>query len=141
MEEGLTKNKDGTWTAPLTFKSERQKLPNNRQQALNRLMSLVRNIERKEEMKEHFVNFMDKIFKNGYAEIAPPLEGGEECWYLALFGVYHPRKLQQIRVVFDSSAKHEGVSLNDVLLTGPDLNNSLLGVLMRFRKEAVAFHR
>lgn len=44
----------------------------------------------------------------------------------------------QIRVVFDSSAKHSGVSLNDVLLTGPDLNNSLLGVLMRFRKERVA---
>jgi len=41
-------------------------------------------------------------------------------------------------VVFHSSAQHSGVSLNDVLLTGPDLNNSLLGVLMRFRKEKVA---
>ncbi|KAK7905231.1 hypothetical protein WMY93_017838 [Mugilogobius chulae] len=139
MEEGLTKDKDGNWTAPLPFKSERQKLPNNRPQALNRLMSLVRNFERKDELKEHFINFMDKVFKNGHAEIAPPLEDGEECWYLPLFGVYHPRKPKQIRVVFDSSAKYDDVSLNDVLLTGPDLNNSLLGVLMRFRKEAVAF--
>ena len=40
--------------------------------------------------------------------------------------------------VFDSSAKHENLSLNYVLLTGPDLTNSLLGVLIRFRREAVA---
>ena len=41
-------------------------------------------------------------------------------------------------MVFDSSAPYKGVSLNDVLLTGPDLNNTLLGVLMRSRKEPVA---
>ncbi|XP_023812156.1 uncharacterized protein LOC111947642 [Oryzias latipes] len=139
MEEGLKKDADNSWTAPLPFKLQRQRLPNNRSQAFNRLMSLVRNFEKRKEMKEHFITFMDKLFENKHAEIAPPLADGEECWYLPLFGVYHPRKPKQIRVVFDSSAKYEGVSLNDVLLTGPDLNNSLLGVLMRFRKEAVAF--
>lgn len=82
---------------------------------------------------------MQKIFEQDHAELAPPLQDGEECWYLPSFGVYHPRKPGQIRVVFDSSAPHLGVSLNDVLLTGPDLNNRLLGVLMRFRSEAVAF--
>lgn len=81
---------------------------------------------------------MQTLFDNGHAEIAPPLTGKEECWYLPFFGVYHPRKPDQIRVVFDSSARFEGVSLNDVLLTGPNLNNSLLGVLMRLREEKVA---
>lgn len=70
--------------------------------------------------------------------MAPPLYDGEECWYLPSFVVYHPRKPDQIRVVFDSSASHLGISLNDVLLTGPDLNNSLLGVLIWFRCEHVA---
>ncbi len=41
-------------------------------------------------------------------------------------------------MVFDSSAPYQGISLNDVLLSGPDLNNTLLGVLLRFRKEQVA---
>ncbi len=90
-------------------------------------------------MREHFLSFMDKMFKNGHAELAPPLSEREEQWYLPTFGVYHPKKPNQIRVVFDSSAQHNGVSLNDVLLTGPDLNNTLVGVLIRFRKEAIAF--
>lgn len=82
--------------------------------------------------------FIQKIFDNHHAELAPPLREREECWYLPTFGVYHPHKPDRIRVVFDCSACHLGVSLNDVLLTGPDLNNSLLGVLLRFRWEPVA---
>ncbi len=41
-------------------------------------------------------------------------------------------------MVFDSSAQHQGISLNNVLLSGPDLNSSLLGVLLWFRKDRTA---
>ncbi|KAL6461781.1 hypothetical protein MHYP_G00299260 [Metynnis hypsauchen] len=71
------------------------------------------------------------MLKRQHAEIAPPLQGDKECWYLPLFGVYHPKKPEKIRIVFDSSAAYDGVSLNDVLITGPDLNNNLVGLLMR----------
>ena len=89
-------------------------------------------------MKAHFLEFMEKLFKNEHSEEAPPLQDGQEVWYLPSFGVYHPKKPEQIRVVFDSSAAYQGVSLNDVLLRGPDMNNTLIGVLMRFRRELVA---
>lgn len=89
-------------------------------------------------MKADFLDFMENMFKRAHAEVAPPVQPGQECWYLSLFGVYHPKKPDRICVVFDSSPSYEGVSLNHILLTGPDLNNSLLGVLMRFRKEQVA---
>ncbi|XP_014824793.1 PREDICTED: uncharacterized protein LOC106904820 [Poecilia mexicana] len=89
-------------------------------------------------MQNQYVTFMQKIFTNEHAELAPPLKEGEECWYLPTFGVYHPQKPNNIRVVFDSSAQYLGISLNDVLLSGPDLNNSLLGVLLRFRKQKIA---
>ena len=138
MDREVYRDDTHSWVAPLPFKVPRQRLPNNRQQALNRLASLQRTLDRKPEMRAQYVTFMGKIFENGHAEQAPPLREDEECWYLPTFGVYHPRKPGQIRVVFDSSAQHSGISLNDVLLTGPDLNNSLLGVLIRFRKEQVA---
>ncbi|XP_071123455.1 uncharacterized protein [Mytilus edulis] len=79
---------------------------------------------------------MQGILEQGHAELAPPIT--EECWYLPVFGVYHPRKKDKVRIVFDSSSKNKGISLNDVLLTGPDLTNNLLGVLFRFRKEHIA---
>lgn len=138
MEQGLKKDESNSWVAPLPFKQPRRRLPDNRPQALNRFFSLKRSLERKPEMSQHFFSFMGKIFENGHAEVAPPLKGNEERWYLPIFGVYHPKKPGSIRVVFDSSAQHDAVSLNDVLLTGPDLNNSLLGVLIRFRREAIA---
>ena len=47
-----------------------------------------------------------EILDSGYAEIAPPLEEGSECWYLPLFGVCHPKKPNQKCGVFDASAKY-----------------------------------
>ncbi|XP_062619955.1 uncharacterized protein LOC134281515 [Saccostrea cucullata] len=87
--------------------------------------------------EKQFCAFMEKIFQNGHAEPALPLKTNKEKWYLPIFGVFHPKK-SKIRVVFDSSAKCQGVSLNDVLMTGSDLTNSLIGVLLKFRKEKVA---
>ena len=138
MDEHFVKDEQNNWIAPLPFRPSRERLPNNKQQAINRAKSLDRSLKRDPIKREHFVAFMKRIFDSNHAEIAPPLKENEECWYLPLFGVYHPKKPDQIRGVFDASAKHEGTSLNDVLLTGPDLTNSLLGVLLRFRREPVA---
>ncbi|XP_056409269.1 uncharacterized protein LOC130324954 [Hyla sarda] len=138
MDREVFRDKSGSWVAPLPFRSPRHRLPDNKVQAEKRFTSLQHMLQRKPNMKKHFQAFMQKIFDNDQAERAPPLQENQEHWYLPIFGVYHPQKPGQIRVVFDSSAKHKGISLNDVLLSGPDLNNTLLGVLIRFRKELVA---
>jgi len=138
MDKEVFQDSCNSWVAPLPFREPRQSLPNNKDYAFKRLLALRHTLNKRPQMKAHFLEFMDNLLKNEHAEIAPPLQQGQEVWYLPLFGVYHPKKPDKIRVVFDSSAPYKGVSLNNVLLTGPDLNNSLLGVLMRFRKGPVA---
>ena len=138
MDREFHRGPEGNWVAPLPFRSQRSQLPNNRTQALKRAKTLDRDLQRNPLKRQHFTAFMQKVLDCGHAELTPPLKEGEECWYLPIFGVYHPQKPDQIRAVFDSSAKHKGVSLNDVLLTGPDMTNNLLGILLRFRKDQVA---
>ena len=139
MNKDMVKNASHSWVAPLPFKVPRPRLPDNKDMASKRFLALQRSLEKKPVMKEHYFSFMGALFKNGHAERAPPLAVGKECWFLPHFGVYHPRKPQKIRVVFDSSAQYGGVSLNSILLSGPDLMNSLLGVLLRFRHGPIAF--
>lgn len=138
MKKNFRKNSDGNWEAPLPFKSQRPRLPNNRSMALDRANRFNLSLKRDPVKQKHFIDFMQKLFNHKHVEVAPPVDEEEEVWYLPVFGVYHPRKPDQIRGVFDSSATFRGLSLNDVLMSGPDLNNSLLGVLIRFRKEPVA---
>ena len=48
-----------------------------------------------------------------------------------------PRKPGKIRVVFDCSSEYQGAVLNKALLQGSDQMKSLIGVLLRFRKERI----
>lgn len=141
MEEKIHKNSSGNWEMPLPFRREDISMPNNKSQALQRFNSLVRTLNRKPQMKQDYIEFMEKIIRKGHASPVPPKEiktHDGQVWYLPHFGVYHPKKPTQIRVVFDSSAEFDEISLNKELLAGPDLANSLIGVLVRFRREDVA---
>lgn len=135
MDSDIVKDEDGRWKA---FKHPRPQLKNNRSQALKHALMQNRDLKRNSIKEKHMITFMKSITESDALEISPPVPPGKECWFLPLFGVYHPRKPDRIRGDFNSSARFEGLSLNSVLLSGPNLTNDLLGVLLRFRMDKVA---
>ncbi|XP_024119478.1 uncharacterized protein LOC112140696, partial [Oryzias melastigma] len=138
LSDTIVQRPDGHYEMPLPFKDHLPpELPNNKKLATVRLQHLKKKLKANKQYHEHYTSFMRDI-SNGDAELAPPASEGETVWYIPHHGVYHPKKLTKLRVVFDCSAKFLGVSLNDTLLTGPDMTNSLVGVLCRFRREEVA---
>ena len=57
---------------------------------------------------------------------------------LGIYLIMMSNKPGEIRVVFDYLAEVGWESINRNLMTGPDLANQLIGVLMRFQEEHVA---
>ena len=146
MNNGIHKNESDNWEMPLPFRSSKVVMPNNREQALNRLLGLLRTFKKKPQMERDYLESLGKVIERDHAVLVPLEELDEnqrspkttgQTWYLPHFGVYNPQKPRQIRVVFDSSCEFNSVSLRKELLAGPGLMNSLLGVLMRFRLEKI----
>lgn len=129
--------RDGTYTVPLLWKSADTVMPPNYNNTLQRLHSLEKKLDRDSELRRRYHGEMDALIKKGYAEPAPPTKQ-PRSWYLPHFAVINAMKPDKVRVVHDAAAKTRGVSLNDHLMTGPDLLQSLPGVLMRFRQHRVA---
>ncbi|XP_054872902.1 uncharacterized protein LOC111584426 [Amphiprion ocellaris] len=137
LEAGIRKNEQGQYEMPLPFKG-RPYMPDNRQLAEVRLNHLKRKFCRNERYKEDYVRYMSDIIERGDVEEVQDDGIPGEKWYIPHHGIYHPKKPEKLRVVFDCSAKHKGTSLNEHLLSGPDMINNLTGILVRFRQHPIA---
>ena len=121
MEKNICVNDDGHFEMPLPFKTTTDPImPNNKEIALKRLNGLKIRMKSHEQYKQEYVDFMEGIIDKGYAEkcTTEPEEG--KVWYIPHHGVFHPTK-KKLRVVFDCACEFLGSSLNDKLLSGPDL--------------------
>ncbi|GBP87998.1 hypothetical protein EVAR_66209_1 [Eumeta japonica] len=130
-------NDEGRYETGLLWRSNEVRLPNNYEAALSRLIKLEKRLDQNEALKKAYEAQMAHTIESGYAEVAadPPREG--RTWYLPHFAVVNPAKPKP-RIVHDAAARARGTSLNENLLTGPDLLQSLPAVLMKFRQHRVA---
>lgn len=142
MNKEIHVNERGYLTMPLPFKNNNVILPNNKSAVYCRTRSSLERLKRDKPTLDACVEIMEKSLRAGHVEPVPFRESVApntgKVWWLPIFVVVHPRKMKP-RLVFDSSATYKGISLNNQLLQGPDDNNKLLGVLIRFRGGEIGF--
>ena len=67
------------------------------------------------------------------------LSSGIKQWYIPHQPVVNTQKTEKVRIVYDcAAASSNEKSPNDFLIRGSDLMNSLVGVLLRIRREKIA---
>ena len=80
---------------------------------------------------------MEELMEKGYATKCDGKGPDGKTWYVPHQGVLNHNK-GKICVVFDCSSQYGGTSINENLLSGPDMTNQLVRVLIGFRVGLVA---
>lgn len=141
MGDGVKVSGEGFLQMPLPFKKDNPVLPDNHLAVFKRTLNTLTRLKGDPVKLQQCLDTMKKYMVANQVETVPrdqltPAAPGKS-WFLPVFPVIHPKK-GKYRLVFDSSAEFKGVSLNSELLQGPDRNNALKGVLLRFRNGPIA---
>ena len=140
VRDSMHTNEEGFYESKLPLKDRNTVLPNNIAVAAKRLEYLKTRLVKNQQYCKDYTKFMTDVLVEGDAEVVPKEDmDNRNSYYIPHHGIYHRKKPEKIRVVFDCSSIYQGKSLNSLLLQGPSLLNSLVGILCRFRKETVGF--
>ncbi|XP_055614842.1 uncharacterized protein LOC129761157 [Toxorhynchites rutilus septentrionalis] len=133
--------KEGRFESGLLFKYDTVRLPDSKAMALKRWECLERRMKKDDVLAKTIREKMAEYVQKGYVRklTEKELKTRRLCeWYLPVFPVFNPNKPGKLRLVWDAAATVQGISLNSVLLKGPDHMASLLSVLIQFREFRVA---
>ena len=122
----------GKFCVGFPWKQDPANLPNCKDVILKRLGSLKNRLLRDSDLLNDYANEMQKFIDNDFIELSRSTDTPLQH-YIAHHPVFHPRT-GALRVVWDCA-----FTLNDFIFEGPDLMNSLVDVLIRFRRFRYAF--
>lgn len=110
-------------------------LGDSKQGASKRFYSLERKLNLNPHLKSMYFDFIKDYINLGHMHKLSP-DNSNLYYYLPHHGVYKDTSTTtKLRVVFDGSYKTtSGISLNDIQLVGPMVQNDLTSILLRFRQ-------
>lgn len=113
------------------------KLGESKPKALERFKSLERRLDRSTKLKSDYIQFMqDYLDKDHMSEVLNHEEWqSSDSYFIPHQAIIRPDSLTtKLRVVFDASAKTTSdTSLNDKLMPGPNFQQDLQKIAIRFR--------
>ncbi|XP_065088590.1 uncharacterized protein LOC135710068 [Ochlerotatus camptorhynchus] len=144
FQSTLSRDDSGRFIVRLPFDDSKPALGESLTAAIKRLRSMEKRFDRNPEFHKQYSDFIEEYLALGHMEEVPENEvsvKASESFYLPHHAVMKAESTTtKLRVVFDaSSASESGVSLNDRLLAGPNVNQELFSVHLRFRSNEVAF--
>lgn len=131
---------DGRFIVTLPLKQLASSLGESRVQAERRFYSTERKFQRNATLRKRYVAFMKEYAAlNHMSLLENESPNCEVEYFMPHHGVLCESSLTtKLRVVFDASApSSNSLSLNNLQIVGPVLQDDLLSILLRFRKHAV----
>ncbi|XP_011694052.1 PREDICTED: uncharacterized protein LOC105453628 [Wasmannia auropunctata] len=126
----------GRFIAQLPIKADKlQTLERSYDIALKRFYSLERKLNRHPKMKGEYARFIQEYLELGHMHpVTLEAQRAFPIYYIPHHAVFkNNSSTTKIRVVFDASCKTDtGVSLNDILMVGPTLQQDLISILIKF---------
>ena len=142
MIEQSAKKVGNQWMIPYPWKKDPNLLPDNKPQALKRLETTERRLQKSPDQALAYDKQMVDMEEMGFArklsnEKIDHYEG--PVHYISHNAVICPEKRSTpVPIVFNSSSVFQENRLNDYWKKRPDILNNLFGVVLRFREKEVA---
>ncbi|XP_033363129.1 uncharacterized protein LOC117241277 [Bombus vosnesenskii] len=126
---------EGRYMVALPFNETTPSLGSSRAMAMKRLTSLCRRFQRDKRFEADYHAVIQEYLALGHMTKVTTGHCTDDGYFLPHHGVIkESSQTTKLRVVFDGSAPTTtGVSLNDVLHTGPKLQDDLFFILLRFQ--------
>ncbi|XP_052737821.1 uncharacterized protein LOC128198126 [Bicyclus anynana] len=138
-----TRTEEGRYIVKLPTKTEKLKCVegNTRDIALKRLYQLEKRLEKDEKLKKEYIEIMEEYKTLNHMEEVPKEEMKVPAVYLPHHAVIkYEKETSKVRPVFNASQKGSNkVSLNDELLVGPQLQDDMRSLILRWRMKRVCF--
>lgn len=133
--ETIKRSSDGRFVLRLPFKPNVYQLGESKCNALRRFRLLERKLNQNHQIKLDYTAFMNeyqrmnhmtKITEDNYHQYS-------DGYFIPHHPVFKESTTTRLRVVFDASSKSSsGTSLNDYLIVGPTVQDSLWNIIIRF---------